>query len=146
MKVLKLGIPVLVGFLLLAQLFRIDKSNPPVTGDVSALPQVKSIMRRACYQCHSNEVVWPWYADVAPASWLVAYDVHAGRKDLNFSVWSTYSKEKQRHLLKEIADEIADGEMPPWYYVYPMHPEARLSATDQSAFEQWVASSAAVLR
>jgi len=37
--------------------------------------------------CHSNEVAWPWYADVAPASWLVAYDVHEGRAELNFSLW-----------------------------------------------------------
>ena len=79
MKILKLGAAAFVLFLIVAQAFRIDKSNPAVESDVSAPPQVKEVMRRSCYGCHSNEVVWPWYADVAPASWLVAYDVHQGR-------------------------------------------------------------------
>jgi hypothetical protein len=86
-KILKMGAAAVIIFLIVAQAFRIDKSNPPVERDVNAPPQVKEVMRRSCYGCHSNEVVWPWYADVAPASWLVAYDVHEGRAELNFSLW-----------------------------------------------------------
>ena len=78
MKILKLAGAALVVFLVVGQAFRIDKSNPPVESDVSAPPKVAEVMRRSCYSCHSNEVVWPWYADVAPVSWLVASDVHEG--------------------------------------------------------------------
>ncbi len=123
---------------LVAQAFRIDKSNLPVTGDLTAPPEVKKVLRCSCYSCHSNKVVWPWYAIVAPVSWLVAYDVHEGRKDLNFSFWSTYTQETRHHLLEEIADTITDGEMPPWYYVYPMHMEARLSSADRATLLGWI--------
>ena len=142
-RILKLTAMAAVVFLVVAQAFRIDKNNPPVEGEVTAPPQVKEVMRRSCYGCHSNEVVWPWYADVAPASWLVAYDVHEGRAELNFSVWGTYSPAKRQKKLREIAETITSGEMPPWYYVYPMHRDARLSAADREAFMEWISSESA---
>ena len=126
MKILKMAAAVLVVFIVAAQAFRIDKTNPAVESDVSAPPQVREVLRRSCYNCHSNEVVWPWYADVAPASWLVAHDVHEGRRELNFSVWGRYSPGIRQKKLKEIAQTIAEGEMPPWYYVYPMHMETQV--------------------
>jgi Haem-binding domain len=146
MKSLKLAIAALVLFFIVAQAFRIDKINPPVLGDVRASPQVKELMRRSCYGCHSNEVVWPWYAEVAPASWLVAYDVREGRKELNFSLWSTYGPAERRKKLNEITEEITEGEMPPWYYVYPMHTDAGLSARDREAFMAWISSESAALK
>jgi Haem-binding domain len=142
-RILKLTALAVVVFLIVAQAFRIDKSNPPIESEVSAPPQIKEVMRRSCYGCHSNEVVWPWYADVAPASWLVAYDVHEGRAELNFSTWGTYSLAKRQKKLKEIAETITGGEMPPWYYVYPMHRDARLSAADLEAFMGWISSESA---
>ena len=146
MKILKLAAAVIVLFLGVAQAFRIDKSNPPVESDVNAPPQVKEVMRRSCYGCHSNEVVWPWYADVAPASWLVAYDVHEGRAELNFSLWGIYTPARRQKKLKEITQTITEGEMPPWYYVYPMHMEARLSATDREALTAWILSESAAVK
>ena len=146
MKILKLAAAVVVVFLVVAQAFRIDKSNPPVESDVNAPPQVKEVMRRSCYGCHSNEVVWPWYADVAPASWLVAYDVHEGRAELNFSLWGAYSSARRQKMLKEITETITEGKMPPWYYVYPMHMEARLSAADRAQFMGWISSESAALK
>jgi Haem-binding domain len=145
-KILKPAGAAVVVSLIVAQAFRIDKNNPPVQSDVSAPVQVKELMRRSCYGCHSNEVVWPWYAEVAPVSWLVAYDVHQGRAELNFSVWGTYSPVKRQKKLKEIAQTITEGEMPPWYYVYPIHMEARLSAADREAFMAWISSESAALK
>lgn len=103
-------------------------------------------MKRSCYGCHSNETVWPWYSDIAPLSWLVAYDVHEGRDELNFSLWGTYNPERRQKKLKEIAETIAEGEMPPWYYIYPMHRDARLSEADRKALTQWIASESATLK
>jgi hypothetical protein len=145
-KILKLGAAAVVAFLVVAQAFRIDKSNPPVESDVNAPPQVKEVMWRSCYGCHSNEVVWPWYADVAPASWLVGYDVHEGRAELNFSLWGAYSSAARQKMLKEIMETITEGKMPPWYYVYPMHMEARLSAADRAQFMGWISSESAALK
>jgi hypothetical protein len=88
-----------------------------------------AILRRACFDCHSNETVWPWYAYVAPVSWLVASDVEEGREELNFSQWDAYNADRQAHKIKECGEEVAEGEMPLWFYV-PAHPEARLSQAD----------------
>jgi hypothetical protein len=112
---------------------------------VGASGQIKEAMKRSCYGCHSNETVWPWYSDVAPASWLVAYDVHQGRAALNFSSWGKYTAAQRLKMLKEINEEIADGGMPPFYYIYPMHMDARLSVADQRAFKQWTTSESANL-
>jgi hypothetical protein len=70
---------------ILIQLIPIRRDNPPATGSVAAPPEVMSILRRSCYDCHSNETIWPWYSRVAPVSWLVARDVHEGRRHVNFS-------------------------------------------------------------
>lgn len=146
MKILRPAAAAVVVFLVVAQAFRIDKSNPPVEGEVGAPPQLKDVMRRSCYGCHSNEVAWPWYAEVAPASWLVAYDVHQGRAELNFSVWGKYSPAKRLKKLQEIAQTIDEREMPPWYYIYPIHMDARLSAADHDAFMRWISSESAALK
>lgn len=81
MRLLKLSAIAVAGFLAVAQAYQIDRSNPPVEADVIAPPQVKNVMERSCYGCHSNETVWPWYSAVAPVSWLLAYDVHEGRAE-----------------------------------------------------------------
>ena len=78
-------------------------SNPPVTGDVPAPPAAKAILHRACYDCHSNEMRWPWYSRVAPVSWLVVRDVRRDRNELNFSSWGSIQhadtgEEAQREL------------------------------------------------
>jgi mono/diheme cytochrome c family protein len=145
LKILKLAAIAVGVFLVAAQVFRIDKSNPPVESDVGAPPQLEEVMRRSCYDCHSNEVTWPWYADVAPMSWLVAYDVRQGRAELNFSVWGKYSPAKRLKKLHEIEQTINEGEMPSWYYIYPMHMDARLSDADRDAFTGWISSESAAL-
>jgi hypothetical protein len=110
--------------------------NPPVTADIPSSPAVKAILRRACYDCHSNETEWPWYGRIAPGSWLIARDVRAGRAELNFSTWDRYSTQQQVRKLKESWEEIAEGEMPPWFYL-PVHRDARLSAEDRALLRQW---------
>ncbi len=137
-RLLKLCVIALALFVVVAQAFRMDKTNPPVTADLSAPAPVKEIMKRACYDCHSNETVWPWYSDVAPLSWLLAYDVHEGRAELNFSDWGTYRVARRLKELEKIRREVTDGEMPPWYYVYPMRPDRRLSTTDREALFAWI--------
>ena len=63
---------VLAALLVLAQLVPVARTNPPATTELTAPLEVDGLLQRACYDCHSNETRWPWYAYVAPASWLVA--------------------------------------------------------------------------
>jgi len=84
-------------------------------------------MRRACFDCHSNETVWPWYSNVAPVSWLVQRDVNDGRSHLNFTEWDR----TQRHA-KDVAAQVRQGDMPPWFYL-PMHPQAKLTQAEKDA-------------
>ena len=75
---------------------------------------------------------------MAPVSWLVADHVHEGRKELNFSVWNTYSPKRQSKKLKEIVEELEEGEMPlPPYLI--THPDAAMSESDIQVIRMWAA-------
>ena len=98
-----------------------DHSNPPVTAEPAwDSPQTRALAAAACFDCHSNETTWPWYTSVAPFSWLTQNDVDSGRATLNFSEWDRPQE------AGDVAEVIAGGEMPPWYYRL-IHSGARLS-------------------
>lgn len=118
------------------QFFSINKTNPPVSAEFDASPEIKGIFKRACYDCHSNETKWPWYANVAPVSWLVSDDVEEGRRHLNFSGWGNLTRKKIAHIKEEIWDEVKDDNMPLWQYSL-MHSEARLSQKDKEIIREW---------
>ena len=101
-------------------------TNPAVTGEPPwNTPQTKELIRRACFDCHSNETVFPWYSHVAPMSWLLQRDVNDGRSQLNFTEWN----KPQKHA-KDVAERVKEGDMPPWFYL-PMHPAARLTEVEK---------------
>src|SRR5260370_21785207 len=106
MKIIKLIVVLAAVALIVAQFFRVDRSNPPVASDLRAPPDVKGILRRACYDCHSNETRWPWYTHVAPVSWLMAYDVHEGRHRLNYSNWGKLDEGVRTRLLRLTQREV----------------------------------------
>ena len=140
-RVVKWAALAFCGAFIAIQLVPVSRTNPPVQGDFRGSTEVVSVLRRACYDCHSNETVWPWYSRVAPLSWVIAHDVNEGRAALNFSTWNQLSAEKQAEAMKESWEEVAEGKMPTWYYV-ALHPEARLSANDQSVLRGWSGSAA----
>ena len=123
--------------LAVAQLVPVERTNPPVEAEIAvADPEVRTLLRRACWDCHSHETVWPWYAWVAPVSWLVSHDVDHARREIDFSLFESYDATKQRKKLGELAEEVGEHEMPLWYYVL-MHPEARLSDEDRGRIVSW---------
>lgn len=144
-RVFKWGFGVLLIAGAAIQFVPLDKTNPPITSDIPTSPEVKSILRKSCYDCHSNETIWPWYSNVAPVSWLVASDVHEGRRELNFSTWDRYDAGKQAHKIHEIWEEVETDEMPLWFYK-PLHPEAELSAEDMATLKAWVQATPEVRR
>ena len=121
---------------LVAQAIPVKRDNPPAEGEISAPPAVQALLKRSCYDCHSNQTRWPWYARVAPVSWLVAHDVHEGREHLNFSTWGRYSADERREHVEEIRENVEEGEMPLWFYL-PLHPEAKLTAADVERIARW---------
>jgi hypothetical protein len=135
-RILKWAVPALIIALAAIQLVPVNRTNPPVETEVPATAEARAILRRACYDCHSNETVWPRYSRIAPVSWLVALDVRIGRKKLNYSTWNQYTEKRQIKKLKESWDEVAEGGMPPRIYL-PAHPEARLSTDDKAVLRVW---------
>ncbi len=113
-----------------------EATNPPVESEVAAPAEVRSILERACYDCHSNETVWPWYSQVAPAKWLVRRDVAEGREHLNLSTWNRLDAEDRAHALEEIVEVMEEGEMPLAVYT-PLHPEARLTDAERQRIMDW---------
>lgn len=118
------------------QFVPVKRSNPPIRFEVEAPPEVVTILRRACYDCHSNQTRWPWYSRVAPVSWLVAWDVRRGREDLNFSEWPAFDFEGQDHARSDIVKQIRRGKMPPPLYRL-MHSESWLRADDRRRLLDW---------
>jgi len=131
----------LVAVAVLIQLVPIRRDNPQasVSARVTAPPDVASILRPSCDDCHSNDTIWPWYSHVAPVSWLVARDVHECRRHLNFSEWNSYSGADRQEKLHHIPEHVESGEMPLWYYL-PLHPAARMSADDVTRVSNWAES------
>ena len=139
-KVFRIVITGFFATFLVIQLIPVDRSNPPIESEIPASPEVRILLRSSCYDCHSNESIWPWYSKVAPVSWLVASDVHEGRKELNFSTWSRYNTKKQNKKLKETWEEIQEGEMPPSSYLI-MHSDASLSLAEREILHKWIIDS-----
>ncbi len=133
------ALPGIVAVLVAIQFVPVLPSNPPVEAEVPAPAAVRDILRRACYNCHSHETAWPWYARVAPASWLLAYDVREGRAELNFSAWNRVAAGQDAKKMAKIRKDVEDGDMPPWYYLLA-HREARLYAQDRATLRQWTAA------
>ncbi|MFQ5544235.1 MAG: heme-binding domain-containing protein, partial [Nitrospiria bacterium] len=124
---------------ILIQIIPVSRNNPLIEQDVTAPKEVKNILRRSCYDCHSNETKWPWYSYIAPVSWLIAYDIYEARDELNFSTWQKYRSKEKRKIRKDIWDEVEDGDMPLVSYLL-MHPNARLSREEKRILRHWANS------
>ncbi len=131
----RVGLGVLGGVVAI-QLVPVPRTNPPVTAEIHAPPEVMAVLRRACFDCHSNQTVWPWYGHVAPVSWLLYRDVMSGRRHLNFSEWGALAADKRQKKQLRSGKEVDSGEMPLWFYL-PMHPGARLSERDRQVIDAW---------
>jgi hypothetical protein len=141
-KTLKLLALVIIALVILIQLYRPERytteeiTSDHITNVINVPENVQSILKRSCYDCHSNQTRWPWYSGVAPVSWFVISDVSRGRSKMNFSEWSKYSKTKQGIKLDNICDEITEGDMPLKQYLY-IHKDAVLSKEDKDILCRW---------
>jgi mono/diheme cytochrome c family protein len=149
-------------FVIGIQFIRPELTNPPVTADLQAPPEVKHTFQRSCYNCHSNETKLSWFDEIVPAYWLVASDVKEARAHQNFSEFGKLPAAQQTALLYDAVNKIQLGAMPlPSYrrvhpgsavtpeelaalraYLTPAEPtraatSAETSATD-AQYEKWI--------
>jgi hypothetical protein len=136
-KALKITLALLVLAGLALQFVRpVERTNPPVRADFDEEENVERVLRRACYDCHSNETRWPWYAYVAPVSWLVTKDVKEGRDELNFSAWGLIEERERPGFREEVFLEVKAREMPPAVYLLT-HANARITPEELELLRVW---------
>lgn len=97
---------------------------------------VDSLLRTACYDCHSNNTVYPWYSNIQPVAWWLAHHVDEGRAELNFDEFAGYRLRRQFHKIEETEEMLEEGEMPLSSYTW-MHGDAKLSAEQKALLTGW---------
>lgn len=136
---------ILIGLLavfVVLQFFQIDKTNPPqddqqdLIAAVSPPTDVSNLLQQACYDCHSHQTEYPWYASIQPVGWWLKQHIDEGREHLNFSAWTQYEADKKAHKAEEAAEEIEESHMPIKPYLFT-HPEARLSDEQRERLTHW---------
>lgn len=131
-RIVKLALIIAVVVLGLLQLVPVNHDNPQVDESkefftvVEAPESTMSLVKMACYDCHSNETVHPWYSYVAPISFYIEEHVEEGREELNFSTFGEYSEKKADHKLEECVELLEKEVMPLDSYVL-LHGEADLT-------------------
>ncbi|MBS7565374.1 heme-binding domain-containing protein [Mucilaginibacter sp. Bleaf8] len=124
--------------LICLQFIRPKVDNPPVTGDLQAPEQVKAILVRACYDCHSNQTNLRWYDKIQPVYWQVANHVREGRKGLNFSNWDKLAPADRKGKLWEAINQLEEGAMPIKSYTF-VHSNAKVSKQDLAVLKNYLA-------
>lgn len=141
-KVIKVVLIVLVLGFVVIQFFRVDQTNPPVNAaetmeaSMNVPPDIKLILGRSCNDCHSNLTQYPWYTNVQPSAWFMKDHIDDGRRELNFSVWSTYNARRKAKKLEEICEQVERAEMPLPSYLW-IHWDAKLRDGDAQTLCDW---------
>ena len=134
-----------ISFLLLGviivQFIQPHFENPKVSGDITAPAEVKAILKKACFDCHSNETKLRWFDRISPVSWIVAKDIKDGRNVINFSEWNTLAAAQQKDKFWEIVNHAISGVMPPKEYTL-MHPAVKLSESELAVLKNYVSGMA----
>ncbi|PJB13511.1 MAG: cytochrome C [Flavobacteriales bacterium CG_4_9_14_3_um_filter_40_17] len=142
MKTFKKTLIALFVVLIILQFIRPEKNMAQgdyvstFVSETQPTPEVKTILKTACFDCHSNNTVYPWYAEIAPVSYWLADHIDEGKEHLNFSDWVNYVPKKKAHKLEELVEEVEKGEMPLESYTF-IHQNARLTAEQTVALISW---------
>jgi hypothetical protein len=94
------------------------------------------ILKTACFDCHSDNTRYPWYADIQPVAWFMSNHIRTGKENLNFSEFGAYSHRKQVNKLRAIDSSVNSGSMPLWSYNL-IHTNARLTYREQILIINW---------
>lgn len=122
-----------------AQLVRPNFTNPPVTQDVTVPDSIKAVLRKGCYDCHSNETTLKWFDKITPANFMVADHIKDARKALNFSHWDSLQPPAQKSMLFWALNDVRNGEMPLSSYLL-VHSGAKLTEADVNLLQNYLLS------
>lgn len=128
--------------LIIIQFFTIDKTTPSTSPSsdflvVTNLPtNIATILKSACYDCHSYDTQYPWYSNIAPVSWFLKKHINDGRHELNFSIWDDYTTKRKDHKLEEASELILEKDMPLPPYTW-LHEKAQLSENERTLIANW---------
>lgn len=128
--------------LVLIQFIRPERniSEVPSANDIRvhhAVPaEVESILKRACFDCHSNNTNYPWYTNIQPVGWWLQNHINEGKEELNFSEFAAYSPKKADHKLEEVVELVEEKEMPLESYTW-VHKDAVLNAQEIETLVNW---------
>lgn len=137
----KILIALLIIFVLI-QFIRPKKNLSAQTGpnDITTIypipGEVKTILNTACYDCHSNNTRYPWYAEIQPVAWWLDDHVKEGKHELNYSEFASYRPRKQYRRMEQTIDLVKEGEMPLSSYTL-IHTDAKLSEAEKKALFDW---------
>ena len=134
---MKRALLIILGLFVLSQFFQTDKQNPKSDPKLEIVvpSNIKQMLKTACYDCHSNDTVWPFYSYIAPVSWTVAAHVKDGRSALNFSIWEKYSDSEKSEHLKDIYRTVYAA-MPLQSYLW-FHEDANLTKEERNFIRDW---------
>lgn len=96
----------------------------------------KQLIKTACYDCHSNNTVYPWYSEVQPVAWWLNNHIKEAKSELNFSEFATFTPKKADHKMEELMDEVKEEEMPLKSYSI-IHKNARLTDAQRLTIINW---------
>lgn len=99
-----------------------------------------AILKKSCYDCHSNHTDYPWYDRITPVNWWVTHHINEGKHDLNFTEFADYSLKRKLHKLEEIAKSLKEGWMPLNSYLWT-HGDAKLSEAQRQNLIDWATAS-----
>ena len=139
-KLIRIVLVLLLAALGVIQFIRPDKNNEgydsvvEFENETKPSVQVASLLKENCYDCHSNQTQYPWYAEIAPISFFLADHIKEGKEELNISNWRTYSLKKKDHKLEELIEKIEEKEMPLESYTL-IHGD--LKENDRTLLIQW---------
>jgi hypothetical protein len=150
MKAVKIVTLVVCTVFIIVQFIRPERNSggsvEKSIGTTLTLPDsIQKILRNACYDCHSNSTIYPWYANIQPVGWWLGKHIRDGKRQMNFDEFSSYRPLRQYRKLKEVGDQIKSDEMPlPSYRI--MHTESRLTAAEKEALLSWTQSLRDILK
>lgn len=145
MKIVKkIAIGLLV-ILVVIQFFRPEKNTEPAITEnhiynvYTTSNEVKTILDKACNDCHTNNTKYPWYASFQPVAWWLNDHIKDGKKHLNFSEYKNYNLRRQYHKMEEVIEQVKEGEMPLNSYTWT-HGDAKLTSNEQALLTGWAQS------
>jgi hypothetical protein len=133
---------IIVVILIAIQFIRPAKnhSNNALASDIFNVypepPDVSTILKKACNDCHSNNTVYPWYAQVQPVGWWLNNHIEEGKGELNFNEFAAYRIGRQYKKMEEVIDQVKKGDMPLSSYTL-IHTNAKLTDEEKQKLINW---------